>query len=122
MGGKTSSASKNKYIQKAYDRINFVMPKGRKAEIQECAQREGISASEWINAAIVEKMNGEAMQETAACAMAIEGTCASIPDLEAYARSAHMTPDEYILTAVREKMDRQDEKTPEEMEHEKVSD
>jgi hypothetical protein len=33
--GKTSVKSVNKYIAKAYDRINFVMPKGRKEEIVE---------------------------------------------------------------------------------------
>lgn len=38
------------------DRINFTMPKGRKAEIQEAAKAEGISASEWINKAICEKL------------------------------------------------------------------
>ena len=56
MSGKTSAAAKNKYIAKAYDRINFVMPKGRKSEIQEAAKAEGISASEWINKAICEKL------------------------------------------------------------------
>ena len=56
MGGKTSAAVKNKYIAKTYDRINFVMPKGRKAEIQEAAKNAGMSAGEWINKAIQEKI------------------------------------------------------------------
>lgn len=38
------------------DRLNFTMPKGRKAEIQAYAKSAGMSASEWINTAIVEKM------------------------------------------------------------------
>lgn len=95
MGGKTSAASKNKYIAKAYDRINFVMPKGRKAEIQEHAKKDGISSSEWINSAIVEKMNG--------------GHSLDIKDLAAYARSSGMTEEDYIKTAVIEKMQRQDD-------------
>ena len=49
----------NEYIQKNKDRINFVMPKGRKEEIKKCAERAGISASEWINQAICEKMERE---------------------------------------------------------------
>ena len=101
MGGKTSAASKNKYIAKAYDRINFVMPKGRKAEIQEHAKKDGISSSEWINSAIVEKMNG--------------GYTLDIKDLAAYARSAGMTEEEYIKSAVLEKMQRQDEEYQEEI-------
>lgn len=56
MSGKTSAASKNKYIAKAYDRINFVMPKGKKAQIKEIASSKGMSASEWINEAIEEKI------------------------------------------------------------------
>ena len=101
MGGKTSAASKNKYIAKAYDRINFVMPKGRKAEIQEHAKKDGISSSEWINSAIVEKMNG--------------GHSLGIKDLAAYARSSGMTEEEYIKSAVMEKMKRQDEEYQEEI-------
>lgn len=57
--GRTSVKAVNKYIAKAYDRINFVMPKGRKEEIKKCAERAGISASEWINQAICEKMDRE---------------------------------------------------------------
>ena len=101
MGGKTSAASKNKYIAKAYDRINFVMPKGRKAEIQDHAKKDGISSSEWINSAIVEKMNG--------------GYTLDIKDLAAYARSSGMTEEEYIKSAVMEKMQRQDEEYQEEI-------
>lgn len=63
MSGKTSAASKNKYIAKAYDRINFVMPKGRKAEIKALASSKGMSASEWINQAIQEKIEREEAAE-----------------------------------------------------------
>lgn len=46
----------NEYIKKNKDRLNFVMPKGRKEQIKRCAELSGISASEWINQAITEKM------------------------------------------------------------------
>ena len=35
MGGRTSAASHNKYNAKAYDRINLVVRKGQKEQIQE---------------------------------------------------------------------------------------
>ena len=38
------------------DRINFTMPKGKKAEIKAIAASKGMSASEWINEAIQEKI------------------------------------------------------------------
>ena len=107
MGGKTSAASKNKYIAKAYDRINFVMPKGRKAEIQDHAKKDGISSSEWINSAIVEKMNG--------------GHSLGIKDLAAYARSAGMSEEEYIRSAVAEKMQRQDAEFEEDITREEIN-
>ena len=46
----------NRYIKENKDRINFVMPKGRKNDIKAYAQSAGISATEWINQAILEKM------------------------------------------------------------------
>ena len=41
------------------DRINFTMPKGKKAQIKEIAYSKGMSASEWINEAIQEKIERE---------------------------------------------------------------
>jgi len=52
MGGKTSSASKNKYNAKAYDRINFVVPKGQKSIIQAAAQKSGESVNSYISRAV----------------------------------------------------------------------
>lgn len=46
----------NTWQKENTDRINFTMPKGRKEQIQERAKAQGISASEWINQAILEKM------------------------------------------------------------------
>ena len=38
------------------DRIIFTMPKGKKGEIKAIASSKGMSASEWINEAIQEKI------------------------------------------------------------------
>lgn len=56
MGGKTSAASKNKWIAKTYDRINLTVPKGKKAEIQAFAANRGESVNGFINRVIDETM------------------------------------------------------------------
>lgn len=49
MGGRTSAASHNKYNAKAYDRVNLVVPKGQKEQIQEYAKERGMSLNAYIN-------------------------------------------------------------------------
>ena len=56
MGGKTSSASHNKYISKAYDRVNLTMPKGRKEEVRTHAEARGESVNAFVGRAIEETM------------------------------------------------------------------
>ena len=56
MGGKTSAASKNKWNEKAYDRINLTVPKGKKDKIKEYAESKGESVNGFINRAIDETM------------------------------------------------------------------
>lgn len=56
MGGKTSAASKNKYNEKAYDRINLTVPKGEKDAIREYAESHGESVNGFIYRAITETM------------------------------------------------------------------
>ncbi len=48
--GKTSSAVKNRYNAKAYDRISLMLPKGRKAAVEAHAQRKGESVNGLVNA------------------------------------------------------------------------
>ena len=105
---KKRNERQNTWQKENTDRINFTMPKGRKAEIQRSAQSKGISASEWINEAIVEKMHG--------------GYTLDIKDLAAYARSAGMSEEEYIRSAVVEKMKRQDAEFEEDVTREKIND
>ena len=47
---------KNDYIRENYDRISLAFPKGKKAAIKEAAKKEGVSMSEYILAAVSEKM------------------------------------------------------------------
>lgn len=56
MGGKTSAASINKYIAKAYDRVNLTMPKGKKDVVQAHAEAREESVNGFINRAIDEQM------------------------------------------------------------------
>lgn len=55
--GKTSSAVKNKWNDKAYDRINLTVPKGKKENIKACAESTGESVNAFINRAIDEAMS-----------------------------------------------------------------
>ena len=61
--GKTSAAVKNRYNEKAYDRINLTVKKGDKDKIKEHADKyDGGSVNGFINRAIEETMkrdNGE---------------------------------------------------------------
>lgn len=62
MGGKTSSASHNKYIAKAYDRINLTVYKGEKEIIQAHAIERGESVNGFINRAIKETIERDKTQ------------------------------------------------------------
>lgn len=61
--GRTSSAVKNRWNDKAYDRINLTVPKGQKAVIQGHAEARGEKVNAFIQRAIKETMerdqNGE---------------------------------------------------------------
>ena len=59
MGGKTSAASKNKWIANTYDRINLTVPKGEKEVIQAAAQAANESVNAYIYASIVQRMERE---------------------------------------------------------------
>lgn len=48
--GKASTKAQNKYIAKAYDRINLTIPKGRKADVEAHAKSKGESINGLINA------------------------------------------------------------------------
>lgn len=50
--GKTSTASKNKYNEKTYDRVNLILKKGQKDVIKQRAESKGMSLNGYINALI----------------------------------------------------------------------
>lgn len=56
VGGKTSAKSINKYMGKAYDRINLTVRKGDKDKIKAHAESMGESVNGFINRAIDETM------------------------------------------------------------------
>lgn len=62
--GKTSSAVKNKYNAKAYDRINLTMPKGKKEVIQNHAEERRESTNAFINRAINETMQRDSESDS----------------------------------------------------------
>lgn len=53
---KAHQKATNKYIAKAYDRINLTVPKGQREAIATHAQQQGESVNSFINKAIVEKI------------------------------------------------------------------
>ena len=55
----------NKYNDKAYDRINIAVPKGKKAILQEVANRYGLSVNGYLNKLIDEAMEREGMSQIA---------------------------------------------------------
>lgn len=56
VSGKTSTASKRLYNEKAYDRISLVVKKGRKEELKAYAESKGMSINGYINKLIDEDM------------------------------------------------------------------
>ena len=53
---KAQQKAQNKWIAKAYDRINLTVPKGQKDLIQAHAEAQGESTNGFINRAISETM------------------------------------------------------------------
>lgn len=56
---KAQQKATNKYISKAYDRINLTVPKGRKEEIQAHCEARGESVNGFINRAIFDTLERE---------------------------------------------------------------
>ena len=51
--GKTSTASKRKYNEKAYDRVSLTVKKGTKQILQEVAAKKGDSINGYIKKAVM---------------------------------------------------------------------
>ncbi len=57
--GKTSAAVKNKYAAKVYDRLQVIVKKGKKAEIQAAAEKQGESLNAYVTEAVRRRMESE---------------------------------------------------------------
>lgn len=62
--GKTSTASKRKYNEKAYDRISVTVPKGRKDAIKAFADSQGLTVNSLISSLLEREMQGFEYKET----------------------------------------------------------
>lgn len=60
---KTSSAVKQRYNEKAYDRLAVTIPKGHKATIQAAADKEGESINGFVNKAVLGRIGLEEWPE-----------------------------------------------------------
>ena len=56
MAAKTSAAVKNKWNKENYDRIEIIVPKGKKELIKAAADTAGESVNTFINKAIDDRM------------------------------------------------------------------
>ena len=101
---KSQMAAVRRYDEKTYDRITVRVPKGYREELTELAKPDSVNG--FIVKSIESKLNG--------------GYNINIPDLGAYAKSAGMTIEEYIVSAIKEKMQRQDDNFQEEITREKI--
>ena len=61
--GRTSSAVKQRYNEKAYDRLAITIPKGQKATVQAAAEQEGESINSYTNKALLARMGLAAWPE-----------------------------------------------------------
>lgn len=60
--GKSSTAAQNRYIKKAYDRVNLTLPKGLKDKIKAHAEALSESLNSFIGRAIYEAMERDKKQ------------------------------------------------------------
>ena len=98
---KAQQNATNKWIAKAYDRINLTVPKGRKEEIQAFAAQTGESVNGFINRAIGEAM-GESPQQPAGAPQGMEAilTPAALKTAQEAAQNAGETVSPFIGRAV----------------------
>lgn len=95
-GGKAMPVSKaqqkaqNKWIAKAYDRINLTVPKGKKETIQAHAEAQGQSVNAFINGAIDREMEKPSQRPVEALNLNDRAGVVSLPSetVEAAQRAA----------------------------------
>lgn len=105
MGGRTSAASINKYIAKAYDRINLTVPKGDKEDIQAFATAHGESVNGFIGRAIAQAMQPDTGGGPVAA------PAGSVPPdkveaVKAHLEKIHQSTDDFLARAIDEQVKR----------------
>lgn len=86
----------NKYNEKAYDRINIAVPKGKKAEIQALAESRGQSVNAFVNEAIDAAVSGAAVQAGGDTPL----TARALTEARSAAESAGETVEAFIERAI----------------------
>lgn len=105
-------ASNNKWTNAHYDRVNLAIPKGRKDVIKAHAAARGESTNAFIGRAIQEAMarDGAGDSQEAAGGPQSAGGVSFPPDMskaaQEAAQAAGASMQEYILQAVRERLER----------------
>lgn len=99
--GKASTKAQNKYIAKAYDRVNLTLPKGRKAELQAYVKQRGESLNSFIGRAIEQLIKCDSVKSSAVS----DSSLSIIPPetMEAAAKAANTTGEDvfsFIARAV----------------------
>lgn len=132
MGGKVSVKVKEKYNRKTYEQVNFRLRQDgeiRRSDIEMQAKQEGKSLNAWLTEAVMEKMgilavgsSGKTQNIESHEIVRYPDDIINITDLEAYARSAGQTVDDYIAQAIKERMQRQDAEYIEDVQHVSLDD
>ena len=117
---KARIAANNRYNEKAYDRINIAVPKGRKADLQAVAANHGQSVNGFINSLIDDALGGK-QSEGAGGGFGFSApvdsgiVCSRFishigPSFSTAVSASGQSPEEYILQAVRERIEREQER------------
>lgn len=111
--GKASTKAQNKYIAKAYDRINLTVLKGAKEVLQAHAAARGESVNGFINRAIAETVERDSSGEAAAATMPQASAAGGLditPDLleviQGASEAAGEAPVEFLARAVKTQAER----------------
>lgn len=73
--GKATTTAKNKYNDKAYDRISLSVPKGKKDQYREEAEKRGMSLNNFIMQALEKEMSGILEEIKDSVDMSYEAIC-----------------------------------------------
>ena len=100
--GKASTRAQNRYIAKAYDRINLTVAKGQKENIQAHAAAHSESVNGFIGRAIMETMARDGVGDLQEAAEAVAGAVSLPSDtMETAQKAAEATGEDIVGFIVR---------------------